>query len=69
MKLQQALKRDIKRILKEYYRERMCYEQLCFLVLAHLINDYGYHVDSVLKQGRLIRIEINNYLGTLNQYF
>lgn len=67
MKLQQALKRDINRILKEYYCERMCYEQLSFLVLGHLINDYGYHIDTVLKQGRLIWIEINNYLGRLNE--
>ena len=67
MKLQQALIRDIARILKEYYHRRMCYEELCYLVLSRLINDYCYRVDWVLEHGRTVTREINNYLDSLNE--
>ena len=65
MKLQEALKRDIERIVKEKYQKRMCYEELCNLVLRGLLYKYCYRVDLVLEQGRTIKREIDNQLENI----
>lgn len=65
MRLQEALRRDVERIVNKQYHKRMCYKELCSLVLKDLVDEYSYHIGSVLEWGRMIKREIDNQLENI----